>query len=267
MGDVSYAPIDAGGASHSVRLAFRHGATPPSTAGLAPGYLQANIVILPAGVAGDFERFCAANAQACPLLAMSRPGDPALPDLGSDIDMRHDLPRYRVFRAGHPIEEASDVAGLWRDDLVTFAIGCSFTFEAALMKAGLKLRHIDQGRNVAMYRTSVPTVAVGRFRGPLVVSMRPLREQDVPRAAAITAQYTNAHGAPVHVGNPAALGIGRIEKPDYGEPVDIRSGEQPVFWACGVTSQVAVETAGLDFFIAHAPGSMLVTDQRHPAFV
>ena len=196
---------------------------------------------------------------------MSRPSAPALPALGAGIDMRHDLPGYRVFRDGVLTEELTDVASLWRDDLVTCAIGCSFTFEAALIAAGIPLRHVAQGRNVAMYRTNRRTAQAGPFGGALVVSMRPLRAAEVDRAAEITARFPDMHGAPVHRGDPAGLGIADLMRPDYGEAVAVEAGETPVFWACGVTSQVAVETARLPFFIAHAPGKMLITDQRHPA--
>ncbi len=249
----------------TARRAIRAGAFTGNTAGLAPGHVQGNIVILPAQHAAAFAAFCRANQQACPLLATSRPGDPALPALGDDIDMRHDLPGYRVFRGGLPTEEVTDIAALWRDDLVTCVIGCSFTFEAALIAAGIPLRHVTQGRNVAMYRTDRATVPAGPFGGPLGVSMRPLRAADAGRAAAITAGFPDMHGAPVHRGDPAALGIADLRRPDYGDAVAVEPGEVPVFWACGVTSQVAAEAARLPFFIAHAPGKMLITDRRHPA--
>ena len=249
----------------AARLAIRSGAFTGNTAGLAPGNVQGNIVILPAQHAEEFAAFCAANPQACPLLAMSRPGEPALPTLGADIDMRHDLPGYRVFRDGVLTEEVTDVAAIWRDDLVTCVIGCSFTFEAALIAAGIPLRHVAQGRNVAMYRTNRRTIAAGPFGGGLVVSMRPIAAADAERAAAITARFPDMHGAPIHQGDPAALGIADLARPDWGDTVAVEPGETPVFWACGVTSQVAAESARLPFFIAHAPGKMLVTDLRHPA--
>ena len=257
---VTAAPATAG----EVRRAIRTGAIARHTGGLAGGFVQANIAILPATHAAAFETYCRRNAQACPLLAVGRPGDPALPSLGADIDIRHDLPRYRVFRDGQ-VAEMADIAPLWRDDLVTFAIGCSFTFERALISAGIPLRHVTMGRNVAMYRTSVETVPAAPFQGPLVVSMRPVRRADAARASEITARFADMHGAPVHQGDPAALGIADLSRPDYGEAVEIAPDEVPVFWACGVTSQVALETAGLPFFMAHAPGCMLVTDLMHPA--
>jgi len=259
--DAERATVDA----PTARRAIRSGEITGNTAGLAPGYMQGNVVILPVSEAEAFARFCRSNQQSCPLLATSQPGDPALPTLGADIDMRHDLPGYRVFRDGLPTEEVTDIAALWRDDLVTCVIGCSFTFEAALIAAGIPLRHVAQGRNVAMYRTNRATVPVGPFGGALVVSMRPLRATDADRAAEITACFPDMHGAPVHRGDPAVLGVADLMQPDYGEAVAVEPGEVPVFWACGVTSQVAAETARLPFFIAHAPGKMLITDRRHPA--
>ena len=185
--------------------------------------------------------------------------------MGEGIDIRHDLPRYRVFTNGRFREERTDIARGWRDDLVTFVIGCSFTFERALVDAGIPLRHLQQGRNVAMYRTTVPTVPAGPFGGPLVVSMRPIATADVGRASEVTGRFPDMHGRPVHHGDPQAIGIASLGEPDWGDAVGIEPGEMPVFWACGVTSQTALEAARLPFFIAHAPGSMLVTDLRHPA--
>ena len=247
------------------RLAIRCGSFTGNTAMLAPGHVQGNIIIMPAIDAESFIAFCRANHRSCPLIATAEPGDPALPKLGSDIDMRHDLPGYRVFRHGVMVEEVDDIARLWRDDLVTCVIGCSFTFEAALIADGIPLRHVTQGRNVAMYRTNRPTVSVGPFGGDLVVSMRPVAADKVQRAIDITAGYPDMHGAPIHTGDPAALGIADLQSPDFGEAVAVEPGEVPVFWACGVTSQVAMETARLPFAIAHAPGKMLVTDRLHAA--
>lgn len=248
-----------------IRHAVRAGRVSGHTSGLADGYVQGNVAIVPGAHADAFEAFCRANPQACPLLAVSRPGDPHLPDLAPDLDIRTDLPRYRVYRDGVVTEQPSDIQALWRDDLVTFVIGCSFTFERALIRGGIPLRHVQQGRNVAMYRTSVPTVPAGPFGGPLVVSMRPVRAADAARAADITGRFPDMHGRPVHIGDPAAIGIARLDRPDYGDAVDVGPDEVPVFWACGVTSQAALEHARLPFFMAHAPGSMLITDHRHPA--
>ena len=245
------------------RLAAREGRLDSHTSGVAAGFVQGNVAIVPAAQAAAFEAFCRANWRACPLLAVSLPGDPALPELGRDIDIRTDLPRYRVYRDGGLAEVRTDVADLWRDDLVTFVIGCSFTFERALIRAGMPLRHVQQGRNVAMYRSSLETTAVGPFGGPMVVSMRPVHAVRVGCAAAVTGAFPDQHGAPVHSGDPAAIGIADLGRPDYGDAVDVVPGEIPVFWACGVTSQAALERARLPFFMAHAPGSMLVTDRVH----
>ncbi|HEV2674233.1 MAG TPA: putative hydro-lyase [Aliidongia sp.] len=246
----------------AARRQIRQGTLTGPTTGLAPGYIQGNVVILPRAWAGEFEAFCRANAKACPVLAVSEPGEPSLPTLG-DIDIRHDLPRYRVHRHGVVDADPTDVADLWRDDLVTFVLGCSFTFEHPLIEAGIPLRHIAQGLNVSMYKTSLKTVPVGRWHGPMVVSMRPLTPADADRAATISGRFPDMHGAPVHRGDPASIGIRDIAAPDYGDPVAIEPGEIPVFWACGVTPQAAIEVVRPEFCITHAPGCMLITDLKH----
>jgi uncharacterized protein YcsI (UPF0317 family) len=248
------------GAAYRARLEARAGRLAGPTANLAPGHVQANLAILPADVAGDFLRFCQRNPKPCPLLAVSEPGDPALPSLGHDIDVRSDIPRYRVWRDGQLAGEPTDVRDLWRDDLVAFLIGCSFSFEEAMLDNGLPVRHIEQGCNVPMYRTSIPTEPAGPFRGPLVVSMRPLKAADAIRAIQVTSRFPSVHGAPVHLGDPAQIGIADINRPDYGDAVEIRPGEIPVFWACGVTPQSVVAAVRPKFCITHAPGHMLVTD-------
>jgi uncharacterized protein YcsI (UPF0317 family) len=230
------------------------------TAGLAPGYVQANLCILPAGEAAEFLRFCHRNPKPCPLLAVSEPGNPCLPALGIDLDIRTDLPRYRVWQDGVIVEEVDDIVHLWRDDFVSFLLGCSFSFEEALLAAGVPVRHIEQGRNVPMYRTDIPTVAAGPFAGPMVVSMRPMRPADAIRAVQVTSRFPSVHGAPVHFGMPEAIGIADLATPDYGDAVDIRDGEIPVFWACGVTPQSAIAASRSAYCITHAPGCMLVTD-------
>jgi uncharacterized protein YcsI (UPF0317 family) len=242
------------------RRAIRKGHARGSTAGLAPGYLQCNLVILPRSDAADFTRFCRFNPKPCPLLAVSEPGSPALPSLGSDLDVRTDIPAYCVFRDGTLAEECTDLRGLWQDDHVAFAIGCSFSFEHALLDAGVPLRHIREGRNVAMWRTTIPTTPSGAFHAPLVVSMRPIRLPDLPNVVRITSAYPMAHGAPVHIGDPRALGIEDLMHPDYGDAVEVLSHEAAVFWACGVTTQLAIQAAKLPLAITHKPGHMLVTD-------
>jgi uncharacterized protein YcsI (UPF0317 family) len=231
-----------------------------STAGLAPGNVQANLVILPKALAHDFLRFAQANPKPCPVLAVSEPGDPHLPALGEDLDIRTDLPKYRVWRYGELVEEPPDVRHVWRDDLVSFALGCSFSFEQAMVEEGIELRHMTCGSNVPMYRTNIRCVPAGSFAGPLVVSMRPLSPGDAIRAIQITSRFPSVHGAPVHLGLPEAIGIGSLYRPDYGDAVPVHAGELPVFWACGVTPQAVIAEAEPEFCITHAPGSMLITD-------
>jgi uncharacterized protein YcsI (UPF0317 family) len=246
--------------AYQVRLDARAGTLTDPTASLAPGHVQANLAILPAELAHDFLRYCQRNPKPCPLIAVSQAGDPSLQELGHDIDIRTDLPRYRVWRYGELVAEPTDILNLWDDTLVAFLIGCSFSFEEAMLADGLPVRHIEQGCNVPMYRTNVPTRATGPFSGPLVVSMRPLNAADAIRAVQVTSRFPSVHGAPVHLGDPSRIGITDINKPDYGDPVEIREGEIPVFWACGVTPQSVIANVRPPFCITHAPGHMLVTD-------
>lgn len=242
------------------RQAIRAGLWSGHTSGTAPHYVQGNVVILPEALANDFLRFCQRNPKPCPLLAVSEPGDPSLPRLGADLDIRTDVPLYRVWRHGELVEEVSDIRGLWRDDLVSFVIGCSFSFEQPLMDAGIPLRHVEQGRNVAMYRTNIQTIPAGPFSGPVVVSMRPMTPANAIRAVQVTARVPAVHGAPLHLGDPRLIGIADLDKPDFGDAVDILPGDMPVYWACGVTPQAVVMHARPEFCITHAPGAMLVTD-------
>jgi uncharacterized protein YcsI (UPF0317 family) len=246
------------------RAAFRADASEPGapqhTSGLAERHVQGNVVILAKAWADDFLRYCQRNPKPCPLLAVGEPGDPSLPALGRDVDIRTDLPRYRVWRDGAVADEPTDVRGLWGDDSVAFVIGCSFSFEQALIDEGLRLRHIEQGRNVAMYRTSIATVPAGPFAGPLVVTMRPMKAADAIRAVQITSRYPAVHGAPIHIGDPALIGIADLARPDYGDAVEVMADELPVFWACGVTPQAALVQARLPLALTHAPGAMLITD-------
>jgi uncharacterized protein YcsI (UPF0317 family) len=251
---------------HEARLMIRRGDLTGPTAGVAPGFVQGNLAILPAALAGDFLRFCQLNPKPCPLLAASAPGDWRLPSLADDLDIRTDLSRYRVFRHGELVDEPTEVRAHWRDDLVTFALGCSFSFEEALIEGGIELRHISCGTAVPMYRTSLATVPAGPFHGPMVVSMRPLKPADAIRAIQITTRFPAVHGAPVHLGRPELIGIKDVMKPDYGDPVPINDDEIPVFWACGVTPQSVVATVKPEFCITHYPGSMLVTDRRNSEF-
>ncbi|MCE4537135.1 putative hydro-lyase [Pelomonas sp. P7] len=257
MSDLAISPA---ASALDIRLAARAGRLTGHTSGLAAEHVQANLAILPAAVADDFRRFCELNPQACPLLAVTAPGETAVPALGADLDLLHDVPRYRVWHDGELVDEPTDIARWWRDDLVTFVIGCSFSFEHALLAEGIPLRHVEQGRNVAMYRSAIPTRVAGPFSGPTVVSMRPLRAADAIRAVQITSRLPQVHGAPLHLGDPALIGIRDLARPDYGDPVEVRADELPVFWACGVTPQAAIANARLPFCITHAPGHMLVTD-------
>lgn len=249
--------------AYQARLDARTGKLTGPTANLAPGQVQANLAILPRALAADFLHFCQLNPKPCPLLAMSEPGDPALPTLGHDIDIRKDIPRYRVWKDGELVAEPTDVTEYWRDDLVSFLIGCSFSFEEAMLDNGLPVRHIEQGSNVPMYRTNIQTARAGVFGGPLVVSMRPLKAADAIRAVQVTSRFPSVHGAPVHLGDPSLIGIADINQPDYGDAVEIRPGEMPVFWACGVTPQSVVAAVRPEFCITHAPGHMLVTDLQN----
>jgi len=245
--------------AEDVRALIRQGQWITHTSGVCNDHVQGNIVILPESLAADFLRYCQRNPKPCPLLAVSEPGEPLLPDLGADIDIRTDVPRYRVWRHGKVADEPTNISSLWRDDLVTFVLGCSFSFEQALLEAGLPLRHIAQGKNVAMYRTNIETTPAGLFHGPMVVSMRPMKAAAAIRAVQVTSRFPNVHGAPVHLGNPALIGIADLNAPDYGDAVEVMDDEIPVFWACGVTPQAALVQARLAFCITHAPGAMLIT--------
>lgn len=249
--------------AEAARRAIRSGEYAGPTSGLAPGMVQGNLCILPQDLASDFLRFAQLNPKPCPVIGMSEPGSPLVPLLGTGIDLRTDLPRYRVWRKGELVDEPTDLMAHWRNDLVAFVIGCSFSFEEALIEDGIPLRHVRCGSNVAMYRTSIACNPTGPFAGPMVVSMRPLKPADAIRAVQITSRFPAVHGAPVHLGKPEMIGITDIARPDYGDPVEIGDDELPVFWACGVTPQAVIAAARPDFAITHYPGSMLITDVRN----
>lgn len=244
-----------------VRAAARSGGLSGPTNGLAPGFVQANLVALPAAEAVDFRAWCAANPAPCPVIE-ELPTGCVEPRCAPSADVRTDVPRYRVWRDGALADEPTDAGPAWRDDLVVFLLGCSFSFEAALDRMGIPLPHLRSPRTVAMFRTTRPTVPVGPFGGPLVVSLRHIPCGDVARVVAATARYPLAHGAPVHVGDPTALGIADLDRPDYGDPWPAPPGTTPVFWACGVTPQAALVASRPAFAITHAPGHMLITDLR-----
>ena len=248
-----------------VRAAIRSGAYAGHTAGLAPGKLQCNLAILPEAYALDFLRFCQRNPKPCPLVGVSDTGDPSLPTLGHDIDIRTDVSKYRVFRDGVFVEEVTDISDHWREDLVTVALGCSFTFENALIRHGIPVRHIESGRNVPMYRSSIRLADAGIFGGTMVVTMRPIPEAQVEDAYRISGKYPQAHGAPIAKGDPAKIGIQDLAQPEWGEAVEIRAGEVPVYWACGVTPQNVLLEAGVPLCITHSPGHMLIADVAEDA--
>ncbi|HEX2283921.1 MAG TPA: putative hydro-lyase [Mycobacterium sp.] len=250
----------------AARARIRTGEHAGPTSGLAPGFAQANLVVLPADYALDFLRFCVRNPRPCPLLEVTDTGSPRPETLAPDADLRTDLPRYRVFRDGALVDEPTDVTRYWREDLVGFLLGCSFTFEWALAAAGLPLAHQLQGVNVPMFVTNRRCVPAGSFEGPLVVSMRPFPPADIPRAVEVSARFPAMHGGPVHIGDPAALGIGDLSAPDFGDPVEIGPAEVPVFWACGVTPQAVALEARPSLAIFHAPGHMFITDRPHGDF-
>jgi uncharacterized protein YcsI (UPF0317 family) len=254
------APLAGANPAHAARLQIRQQSIKGNTAGMAPGHVQGNLMILPQSLANDFLLFCQRNPQPCPILAVSEPGNPMLPTLGEDVDIRSDIPRYRVWRDGVMIDEPYDISSYWRDDLVSFLLGCSFSFEQALIEAGIPMRHIDQGVNVPMYRTNIPTEPAGVFHGPMVVSMRPMKAADAIRAVQVTSRFPRVHGAPVHLGFPEQIGIQDLNNPDFGDAVEVKNGELPVFWACGVTPQSVAMAARPPFCITHSPGAMLVTD-------
>lgn len=253
---MSREPAGASGAEARAWIRGREWEKP--TVGLAAAFAQANLVALPREHAFDFLLFCQRNPRPCPVLEVLDPGA-VEPVCAPGADLRTDIPRYRIWRDGRLAAETTDVRSVWRDDLVSFLIGCSLSFEGPLLDAGLDVRHVSEGKNVPMYRTNRPTRPAGPFRGPLVVTMRPFRPGEVTRVVEITARVPQVHGAPIHVGEPAALGIADLGRPDYGDAVTVRAGEVPLFWACGVTPQAALLEARLPFAITHAPGHMLVT--------
>jgi len=244
------------------RRRIRAGEHTGHTSGLAAGALQGNLAIVPAAMSADFLLYCHRNPKPCPLIGVGEPGEPSVPGLGADLDIRTDLPAYRVFGDDRPARgtRVDDLHAVWRDDLVTFVLGCSFSFEDALVAEGIAVRHIDAGRNVPMYRTAIPTRPAGPFGGPLIVTLRAFRPADAIRAIILSERYRLAHGAPIHIGEPDALGIADLASPEYGDPPVIDNGDILVFWACGVTPQLALRDAGATLAITHEPGHMLITD-------
>ncbi len=245
-----------------VREQIRRGQWRGVTSGVAPGYVQANLAILPKDLAFDFLLFCQRNPKPCPLLEVVEAGqvEPGLTTPGGDI--RSDVPGYRIYENGEFTAEVESLAPHWRDDLVSFLLGCSFSFETAMTDAGIPLRHQEMGTNVSMYITNIATNPAGQFSGPMVVSMRPIKRDQIVRAVQVTSRFPATHGAPVHIGDPAAIGIRDIAAPDFGDAVKIYPDEEPVFWACGVTPQAVALNCKPSLMMTHAPGMMFITDQR-----
>ncbi len=251
----------------SVRAACRQQEITGPTAGMANGHVQANLVILPKAQADDFMLFAQRNPKPCPLLEVGETGSPLTRIIAERADIRSDLPKYRIYRKGELTDELTDISAHWSDDLVYFLLGCSFSFEQALLAAGLDVRHISEGKNVPMYKTNIICQDAGQFKAiPTVVSMRPFKARDAIRAIEITRDYPAVHGSPIHLGDPALIGIDNISTPDWGDPVTINDNEIPLFWACGVTPQMAAMVAKPELMITHAPGHMFVGDKQDNDF-
>jgi uncharacterized protein YcsI (UPF0317 family) len=243
-----------------IRVVIRKGKWDKPTAGLAMGYAQANLVILPQKHAFDFLLFCQRNPKPCPLLEVLEPGEFRTKFLSLDADIRTDIPRYHIYRKGKLHKTVKEIRSFWKPDFVTFLLGCSFSFEEAMLRSKIPVRHIEENKNVPMFITHIPCKPAGLFHGPMVVTMRPIPSDKVTRAVQITSRYAWVHGAPIHIGNPSMIGIKDLRKPEFGDPVTIKKGEVPVFWACGVTPQAVVMKAKPDLCITHAPGHMFISD-------
>ena len=249
----------------AIRAAIRSGTLTRTTAGLAPDYVQTNLAVLPREQAYDFLLFCQRNPRSCPLIEVTDMGSAEPRIAAPGADLRTDIVGYRIYEHGELVDEVPDATRYWRDDLVAFLLGCSFTFEQAMVQAGVRLWHLDNGKAVAMWRTNIQSQPAGMFHGPMVVSMRPIRPADLAKAVTASARFPAAHGAPVHVGDPAQIGITDIHKPDYGDAQHMEPGDIPVFWACGVTPQAVALESKPPFMITHSPGHMFVTDMPNSA--
>jgi uncharacterized protein YcsI (UPF0317 family) len=248
-----------------LRAAIRGGKLTRTTAGLAPDYVQANLAVLPKEQAYDFLLFCQRNPRSCPLLEVTDAGSAEPKGVAPGADLRTDIVKYRIYKHGEVVDEVTDATAYWRDDLVAFLLGCSFTFEQAMVQAGVRLWHLENEKAVAMWRTNIECRPAGVFHGPMVVSMRPIRPGDLSKAVTASARFPGAHGAPVHIGDPAAIGIPDVQKPHYGDAQHMASGDIPVFWACGVTPQAVALASKPPFMITHSPGHMFITDLPNSA--
>lgn len=247
---------------NEIRAQIRSGALQVPTSGMAKGYVQANVVILPSKYAYDFLKFCFRNPKTCPLLDVSEVGSPSFMKYGKEADIRTDVGLYRLYKDGKFVEEYQDITDLYTDDMVSFLIGCSFTFEHALLEAGIPVRHIEENHNVPMYITNIPATPSGTFQGNITVSMRPMTMAEAIKATEITTQFKEVHGTPIHIGNPSEIGIQNLATPDFGDSVNIKHNEAPVFWGCGVTPQSVALDAKPEIMITHAPGHMFITDVK-----
>ena len=243
-----------------LRARIRAGEWQTTTEGLAPGFVQANLAIVPKDLAFDFLLFCQRNAQPCPVLEVLEPGSPEPRETAPGADIRTDLPRYRIYENGSLVDEVTEITDRWQDDFVSFLLGCSFSFESAMLAAGIPLRHLQEGNDVPVYVTNRATAAAGAFSGPLVVSMRPIHHTQVVRAVQTTSRFPGVHGAPVHIGDPLEIGISDLDNPQWGARTEVRDGEVPVFWACGVTPQAVALASKPPLMITHAAGHMFLTD-------
>ena len=243
-----------------VRQLIREGKIDFQTSGMCNGFAQANMAVLPKDLAFDFLLFTQRNQKPCPVLDVTEPGSPIPRLIAPNADLRNDIPRYRIYKKGELTDEVTNLDKYWRDDLVAFLLGCSFSFEGPMLDAGLDVRHITDNHNVPMYITNIECVPAGVFHGPMVVSMRPMKPKDAVRAVQVTSRMPFVHGAPIHFGDPEAIGIKDITKPDFGDASLIKPGEVPVFWACGVTPQAVAMAVKPEFMITHAPGHMFISD-------
>jgi len=245
-----------------IRRLIREGQWRGDTSGLARGYAQANLAILPQNLAFDFLLFCQRNPKPCPLLEVTEPGNPILSQIAKGADVRTDIPRYRIYQKGKCVAQVENISEYWRKDLVAFLIGCSYTFENALLNANIPLAHIRNGMGVPVYITNIQCKPAGVFSGPMVVSMRPIPQHLVVRAVQVTSRFPATHGAPVHIGDPEKIGISDLNAMNWGDKPRMEKSDVPVFWACGVTPQAVAMEAKPELMITHAAGHMFISDVR-----